>query len=414
MSIDDYEPRGAIKSGLPHFRLAVLILPALLLAQSAHKPAGRKLVVISIAGLDARFLTEPSTKVKVPNIRKLIRQGTSAGGVVGVAPSDTWPSQISLITGVPPSEDGQPLWQAASKSGLKTAAIYWPAAATGVPADFDFPAAKDPDPRLNIPFDDVARNALPQGIVGRIEQASPGFQKELWDDKSAATAAAYLLRVEKPDLLLVMLTDLDSEQRDTGALSVYARQALENDDELIGQILAAVSPGTVVAVLSDHGFENENYIVRPRVLLKTTAQPPAEVPVEVKDGLIGTADRSVAERLRKLMNDGHRHGLAREVPVAEVKAKAPALANWVAAFDTPSNYVASPEDRGPALGPGTHLGVSGFWPTRPAYRSVFAISGEGVPTRRLGEIDLLQIAPTLSGVIGIELPQAKRKPVGPL
>jgi len=213
------------------------------------------------------------------------------------------------------------------------------------------------------------------------------------------------LRVEKPDLLLVQLTDVEAEQRETTALGVYSRQALENDDDLIGQILAAVPADAVVALVSGHGAENQNYIVRPRVLVKG--------PVEVKDGLIGTPDRSVAERLRRLMKDGHNHGLAREVPMAEVKSKAPSTANWVAAFDTPPNYVASAQDSGPAVGPGTHLGVSGFWPTRPGYRSVFLISGEGVPARSVGEIDLLQITPTLADVIGVELPQAKGKSLRP-
>jgi hypothetical protein len=102
------------------------------------------------------------------------------------------------------------------------------------------------------------------------------------------------------------------------------------------------------------------------------------------------------------------------VPIAEIKAKAPGLAHWVAAFDTPPNYVASADTSGPALGPGTHKGVSVFWPTRPGYRSVFVIAGEGVPARKLGEMDLLQIAPTFAGVMGLELPQAKQKSLAPL
>jgi hypothetical protein len=393
---------------LQRFRLTVLVVlaaSALLLAQSGHKPGSRKLVVISVAGLDARFLTEPASRVKIANIRRLIRQGTAASGVIGVAPSDTWSSGISLVTGVSPGEEGSPVWQAASKVGLKTAAVCWPAA-TGAEIGFDFPATRESQRGRDVPFDDVAQKASPPGIVDRIEQASPGFRKQLWDDTSAARAAAYLLRVEKPDLLLVQLTDVESEQRETTALGVYAREALENDDELIGQILAAMPPGAIVALVSGHGLENENYIVRPRVLLKA--------PVEVEDGLIGTPDRAVADRLRKLINDRRRRGLAREVPMAEVRAKAPGLAHWVAAFDTPPNYVASPQDSGLALGPGTHQGISGLWPTRPGYRSVFVISGEGVPARRLGEIDLLQIAPTLADVIGVELPQAKLKSLWPL
>jgi predicted AlkP superfamily pyrophosphatase or phosphodiesterase len=386
------------------------------LAQPGHKPGSRKLVVISVAGLDARFLTEPPSRVKIPNIRKLIKRGAAASGVVGVAPSDSWPSQISIVTGVSPSsEEGaaMPLWLMASKNGLKTATIYWPDT-VGAAVAFDFPAPREAAPGRNVQFDEVARRASPPGIADRIEKASPGFQKELWDDTSAARAAAFLLRAENPDLLLVQLSDVDWEQRETGALSVYAREALENDDDLIGQIAQAVSPSTIVALVSGHGFENQNYIVRPRVLLKQGKQPAAAVPLQVEDGLIGTSDRAVAERLRKLLADGHRHGLAREVPMTEVSEKAPRLTRWVAAFDTPANYVASPQDRGPALGPGTHLGISGLWPGRPGYRSVFIIAGEGVSVRKLGEIDLLQIAPTLAGAIGVELPQAKRKSLWPL
>jgi hypothetical protein len=279
-----------------------------------------------------------------------------------------------------------------------------------VDVPFDFPSFREPAKRQNIPFEEVARKSTPANLADRIEKTSAGFEKELWDDTSATRAAIYLLKNEKPDLLMVSLTEVESEQRDTGALSVYARDMLENDDELIGQMLAAVPPETVVALVSGHGFENENYIVRPRVLLKQGKK--AESAVEVQDGLIGTTDRGVADRLRHLLNDGHRHGLAREVPMSVVKAKAPALAHWVAAFDTPQNYVASAEESGPALGPGSHMGVSGLWPGRPGYRSVFVISGEGVPARKLGEIDLLQIAPTLAELLGVPLPQAASKPLG--
>jgi predicted AlkP superfamily pyrophosphatase or phosphodiesterase len=378
-------------------RLVALILPALLLAQPAHKPDARKLLVICIAGLDARFLAEPPSRVKIPNLRKLARGSFVAGGVVGVAPSDTVPSELSLLTGVLPSEQAVSLPEAAAKDGLKVAAVYWPNTGHAQLA-FNFP--QTPQQARDVAFDAVAQKSSPTGVIDTIEKAVPGFQKELWDDSSSASAAIWLLQNRKADVLFVHLSDIDAEQRETGALGLYSRQALDNDDELIGRILAAVPPGMTVALVSGHGFENENYVVRPNVLLKGPR-------VDVEDGLIGTTDRAVAERLRQYMKDGHKHGLAREVPMAEVKAKAPVLGSWVAAFDTPQNYVAVAEDRGPALGPGTHKGVSGLWPTRPGYRSVFLISGQGIAAGKTGEIDLLQIAPTLADVIGVKLPQAK-------
>lgn len=331
-----------------------------------------------------------------------MRQGTVSSGVIGVAPSETFPSALAMVTGVPPAavEGVQRLWQAASAAGLSTAAVFWPSAG-GAALDFDFPEPKESRPGEDVQFDDVAKRASPAGIVDRVEKASPGFQKSLWNDASALTAALYLLRAEKPDLLLVQFTDVDAEQRATRVLSVYAREMLEDDDDRIGQIIAAGGPDAVVAVVSGHGFENEDYVVRPHVLVKG--------PVDVEDGLIGTPERAVAERLRMLMKDGHRHGLAREVPMAEVHARAPSITRWVAAFDTPPGYVAKAEDTGPALGPGSHRGVSGLWPGRPGYRSVFVAAGPDIPARRIGEIDLLQIAPTLAHIIGAELPQAKGK-----
>ena len=42
-----------------------------------------------------RLLSEPALHVKAPNIRRLMRNGISAAGVVGVAPSDSWPAHAA-------------------------------------------------------------------------------------------------------------------------------------------------------------------------------------------------------------------------------------------------------------------------------------------------------------------------------
>lgn len=97
--------------------------------------------------------------------------------------------------------------------------------------------------------------------------------------------------------------------------------------------------------------------------------------------------------------------------MTEVKSKAPALSRWVAAFDTPQNYVATADETGPALGPGSHMAVNGLWPSRVGYRSVFMMSGQGIAAKNLGGLDLLQVAPTLADAIGVKLPDAKGKSV---
>jgi len=232
----------------------------------------------------------------------------------------------------------------------------------------------------------------------------PPFGKELWSDSSAAQAAQYLLTVHKPDLLFVHFSEVDSDQHETGALSIYAREALENNDDLIGQLLARVAPRTIVAIVSDHGFENNNHFVRPRVLLR---EAHVTGRVELADGLIGALDAPAAAGLRRLIGQGRKSGIAREVPMAEVRARAPGLSRWMAAFDTLPGYVANGENNGPGVGPGDHLGTHLMWPGRPGYRSVLILAGAGIRPVKLGDIDMLQIAPTLAEIQGIRLPAAR-------
>jgi predicted AlkP superfamily pyrophosphatase or phosphodiesterase len=400
-----------------------MTLPVILAAQPPHK-----LLVISIDGLDARFLNDPALRVKAPNIRKLLKDGASAT-VIGVVPSDSWPSHASIVTGVSPWQNGitvdnlpakpgdaffsatalktPPLWDLASKAGLRVATVYWPST-LGAHVAFDFPEYWQNRQGNAVPFDAIAAKCTPPGIADRVSQMFPQFDKQLWDDTSSADAAMYLLSAEHPDVILVHMADMDAEQRETTALSIYAREILENDDDLIGQILKQLAPGTVVALLSDHGFENSNHIVRPRVLLRQAGLNPASLKrVEVEDGLIGTSDPAVADALRKLIAQGRKSGIAREVKMTEVKARQPSLGRWVAAFDTFPDYVARDEDRGAGVGTGPHAGTHGFWPTRPNYRAVFIVTGPGVKPVKLGEIDMLQIAPTLADVIGVKLPVAR-------
>jgi predicted AlkP superfamily pyrophosphatase or phosphodiesterase len=99
--------------------------------------------------------------------------------------------------------------------------------------------------------------------------------------------------------------------------------------------------------------------------------------------------------------------------MAEVSRYAPELKNWVAAFGTAPGYVPVDEAKGPAVGPGDHKGLHGLWPNRPGYRSVFLLSGGNVRAVHLGEISLLDVAPTLASVLGVTLPDAKQPSLWP-
>src|SRR5262249_30701724 len=129
--------------------VTMLLLPGAALGQSA-KPT---LVMISIDGLRPDYVTAADALgLKIPNLRRFIKDGAFADGVVGVIPTVTYPSHTTLITGVWPAKHGilgntmfdplgknqggwywyaedikaPTLWDAARQAGMTTASIQWP------------------------------------------------------------------------------------------------------------------------------------------------------------------------------------------------------------------------------------------------------------------------------------------------
>src|SRR5207248_3009027 len=85
----------------------------------------------------------------------------------------------------------------------------------------------------------VENKSHPADLVEKIAAEYPSFAQEWMDDRTRTLAAVWLLRHEKPQLLLVHLVDLDSEEHDDGPFSREARAIVERTDELIGQVMAA-------------------------------------------------------------------------------------------------------------------------------------------------------------------------------
>ncbi|HUB34659.1 MAG TPA: alkaline phosphatase family protein, partial [Bryobacteraceae bacterium] len=72
----------------------ILLLPLLAAAVFARQP----LTVISVDGLDNRYLADADAMgLKIPNLRRMMREGQAARGVIGVFPTITWPSHTTLI-----------------------------------------------------------------------------------------------------------------------------------------------------------------------------------------------------------------------------------------------------------------------------------------------------------------------------
>jgi predicted AlkP superfamily pyrophosphatase or phosphodiesterase len=225
----------------------------------------------------------------------------------------------------------------------------------------------------------------------------PSFPREWVTDRERALATVYLLRSEKPDLLLVHLADLDSDAHENGPYTPEANATLEYTDELVGSILAVVPRGGVVALVSDHGFERVDRVLNIPALL-TKENVPGQV--QAMGGIAVARDEAGAAALRRL-------AIGREIPKHEVASYAPQLTSAAAVFEPP-HHTQFGTGSGDLYTAPREKGDHGFWPTRQDYRSVFLLYGAGISSIQIGEISMLDIFPRLRSLLSTPSAKAAR------
>lgn len=385
----------------------------LLVSGAAAALPARPLLVISIDGLDHRYLSEADAmKLRIPNLRRLVREGAWADkGVIGVMPTVTFPSHTSIVTGVRPDEHGilsnnrpkseggeryffanllkvPALWDAAKKAGLKVAGVHWPVTVDSPSFTWDFPEHFKRRQGAGMDWAATAEKATP-GLAEKLMAHYPSIATEWIDDRVRALATIYLLKQEKPDLVLLHLVDHDSEAHETGPFSLHAKAMLERTDELLGDILAAKPAAMAVALVSDHGFERVDEVVNLFAMMRE-----AGVQGEVKSmGVMATTDdERAAAFIRKL-------GIAREISAAEWQRFLPKRPKPLAVFEPPAHAKFATDPASPVRMKVMH-GDHGFWPLR--YRSTFILWTPGSTSARLGELDMLSLAGRLAAVLNLD------------
>ena len=261
----------------------------------------QRAIILSIDGFAAFYWRDP--QARLPTLRRLAARGVVAAGMEAVFPSTTWPTHVSLVTGVSPRahgvvanhilnrdtrtpEDltGDPVYDApalvraktlydrAHESGLRTAAIDWPATRNATTLDFNLPFFKDQrvfeTQTSRAVWDELRALGYPMHRQGEWAQLPNRFYK----DEMVGSVAAHVVGRHEPDLLLVHFLCVDSFQHLYGPRSPEANWAIEYVDGLIGRFLdslpTAAAPETSVFVVSDHGFLPSTREIRPNVRLR--------------------------------------------------------------------------------------------------------------------------------------------------
>lgn len=400
--------------------------------------------------MPAAYLHPEKYNLKIPNLQRLMAEGSYAAGVEGVVPTVTYPSHTTLVTGVSAAVHGiyaneifadpsrgkeefswqarairaRTLWDAAHDAGLKTAAVGWPGT-VGAAIDFHLPEIWDPDKRdSGRDFHFAAPYATP-GLVDSIEhEFGPSTAKPL--DEARTDAAVYILRKYAPNLLLLHIYDLDTAQHDFGPMSAQALKVLEFADKQVGRLIEAareigILKQTTVVIVSDHGFLRvQREINLGRLLIETGLAHRTD------DGRI---DRWKAAPITMggsayifLRQPASEKDFTRLYRALEPYLRSGALAAVFSAADTKRMTSADTAIMVEA-GAGYHLregwsrptvleeaqryGSHGYLPIRPGIEASFIAVGAGIrPGVRLPQIRMISIAPTLAALLGVSLPEA--------
>ena len=429
------------------------------LASGGEQRAKPLLMLISIDGLKPEaILDADSHGLKVPQLRALLADGAYATGVHGVMPTLTYPSHMTILTGVSPDRHGiysnttfdplsrnqhgwywyaedvrvPTLWDAAAAAGMTTANVYWPTS-VGAKITYNLPqiwrSGTDDDRKLQRA---LATPGLEQQLSASLGRYPGGMEETVAEDEIRARFAIELLRTRRPDFITVYLTGLDTEQHHSGPFTPQSNAVLERIDAIIGSLRAAseqLAPGrATICVVSDHGFAAVTHDVNlysaflqaglfsvdgTQQITSWKAMPwPAGggAAIMLADPANAAVRTQVADLLNGLMGNTA-NGIDRILTQADIAQRHgfPDAAFFVA-FKI--GYEFGNSLLPPLLTEPANLGMHGYLPERPEMRSSFFLIGPGIPAHRsLGEIDMRQIAPTLAGIMHAPLKDAEMRPL---
>ena len=407
------------------------------------------LVMISVDGMRPDYVTSADAHgAKIPQLRRLMKEGSYAEGVVGVVPTVTYPSHTTLVTGAWPAKHGifgnttfdplqknyqgwywyaedirvPTLWNLAAQAGRTTASIQWPVT-VGAHITWNIPefwrANTNDDAKL-------LRAVSTAGLLADLEkEVGPypaGINASIETDELRGKYAEWILEKRRPALLTLHLIALDHIEHETGVFSPEDMASLERIDTVIGNVRETAertAPGrTYIAIVSDHGFAKTDAqlnlfpLFRQAKLFTTDdkgkitdwrAMPwiqSAAAAIILKDPADTATLAEVRELLAKLAADPA-NGIDRILDADELHKRGgfPAASFFV--NPKPGWKMGSALD-GPVLSKTKPGGSHGELPDLPDLHAAFFVVGPGVPAgHSLGIIDMRDIAPTLAHAVGL-------------
>lgn len=410
-------------------------------------------IVVSLDAVGSRdfeFLKEQ------PNMKELLKDASYSTQVSSVYPSITYPAHTSIVTGHYPGTHGivnnlklQPLmdnpdwfwkikdvrkptfYEEAEKNGIRTAALLWPVTG-GAHISYNLPEILPNRPWQNQISVSMRNGTVPYelDLNSRFGYLRDGVKQPQLDN-FVQLSMLYTIRRYHPQLMLVHLTDVDTNRHLYGVDSPEAKEALKRHDKRIGELIEVLKEEgiyekTALFILGDHSQMDVQHVLYPNYWLKEKGL------LEVRDGKIRSF-QAYAHNCDGSCYIYARKGLKKEVrqqivqAVRELKEMFPeaveriytrreaeqmgadgacacmmeAGKGWYFLNEMDVLTAEADQNSGrPHMMKGTH----GFHPDRPNYQTIFIAAGCGIRKNiNIGRMSLVDEGPTIAARLGISL-----------
>jgi arylsulfatase A-like enzyme len=418
------------------------------------------LLMVSLDGLRADALDDPT--LPLPTLRALAARGARAR-VRPVFPTVTWTCHTSIVTGVTAARHGvlgnscfdravdaalehygdrtdcpvavPTLWDRVAAAGERAAALCWPKTRGSktltdqIPECFEQALFETGSSRPL--WEELGAAGLP---LDRYAEWSEARLLAPMQDWLTVEATAHVLATRPPRLLLVHLLTLDQFQHEFGVGSPESRWALAHVDALLGRLLDTLDrlgrrDATTVMAFGDHGFvpietrHHANLVLHEAGLVELDARGAVRRRRAWVAANGGSAFVYVLDGAPRTTRDRLRERFAALPGVQAVGPEAfgelglpspdahPAQGDLVLLADAGVMLTGHATPEAAAAGK-VYRGNHGHAPAVPGLAAGLVMAGPGVREGvDLGEVAMLDLAPTAAHLCGVTLPDADGRPI---
>lgn len=437
-------------------------------ASENQKNRQPSVLLVSVDALKPEFVFEQERLgVKLPNITHyFVENGlTAREGSKSVFPTFTYPCHQSMITGTNPAAHGivnngifdptgehlgawhwfandkvKTLWEAAKEGGYCSASVAFPIS-VGAQGDYVAPEFWWDGSEIDSKFIDAV--AKPQGLILEMEKEigtyAGGLDLTDGGDAQRGKAALWMLKNklapqigEKPFFLSAYFASFDESAHQNGVYSREAAASLEKIDRMLGELIEEAEKITggdlVVCVVSDHGTLDNTHNISPNVLLHEAGLITTDESGNVASWRAfsqragGTAeirladkeDREAAEILKGIMDrliSDPDSGIL-EIVDNEGARKRGGFPDAAYVLISEKGYELRDDVDGEYCRTRlTQKAQHGYSEEFPEMRASFMLTGKGIAPGNLENVRLIDVAPTLAGIMHVELPDAEGRNV---